>query len=493
MKLPDAQQLKAWDAYTIQQEPVSSTDLMERAAMACTGWLLTHFNNREFMIFCGKGNNGGDGLAIARLLLQHGCAVKIFLPQTANPVSADHAVNLLRLREAGGNAVEISTREELPHITQGIIVIDALYGSGMNRPLEGIVADIVNHLNNSEAVVVSIDLPSGMLVHESSVGRLMVKAAYTLSFQVYKLCFMAAANAAFFGRLVVLDIGLHPLFLHQLDTVYSMTTKEKTVSLLKDRDAFSHKGTHGHALLIAGNKGKAGAAILAARACLRTGAGLLTVDAAETIIDILQTAVPEAMTKDRREKAFSNRFSAIGAGPGMGTGKEETDLLTGLLNDTDQPLILDADALTILSVHKQLLEQLPPGTILTPHPKEFDRVFGACSHEFDRWNRAVALSVRYPFVIVLKGHHTLIAWQGKGMFNNTGNAGMAKGGSGDVLTGMLTALLAQGYTAHDAAILGVWLHGLAGDLALMQQQSLESLLPSDLIDSIGAAFNSLRG
>ena len=491
MKLPDAKQLKSWDAYTIQQEPVSSTDLMERAAMACTSWLLTHFSNRAFMIFCGKGNNGGDGLAIARLLLQHGCPVETFLPETDSTVSADHAVNLLRLQLVGGNVITMPERTAFPHITPGTIVIDALYGSGMNRPLEGIAAELVNYLNDSGAVIVSIDLPSGMLVSESSVGRVMMKATYTLTFQLYKLCFMAAANASFFGKPVILDIGLHPLFIHQLDTVYNLTTKETAASLLKDRDAFSHKGTHGHALLIAGNKGKAGAAILAARGCLRTGAGLLTIEADETTCSILQTAVPEAMTTDRTEKA-DNRFSAIGAGPGMGIEKEETTLLTHLLTNTDKPFVLDADALTILSANKQLLELLPAGTILTPHPKEFDRVFGASSHEFDRWNRAVALSAHYPFVIVLKGHHTLIAWQGKGMFNNTGNSGMAKGGSGDVLTGMLTALLAQRYTARDAAMLGVWLHGLAGDLAIAKGQSVESLLPSDLIDCIGAAFNSLR-
>ena len=491
MKLFNAQQIHLWDAYTMEHEPLSSIELMERAARTCTDFICDNsLHHHALKIFCGKGNNGGDGLAIARQLIELGIYPSVYILEFGAKGTDDFQTNLQRLHELSTDIHFVQAENFFPFIAQDDVVIDALFGSGLNRPLENLSAALVKHINESKAIIVSVDVPSGMFIDKSCKGNAVIHASHTLTFQSLKLCFLAAENASFFGEVHAMDINLDPGFAEATDAVYEMLTKEKVASLRKQRNAFTHKGNFGHALLAAGSTGKMGAAVLAARACLRSGAGLVTVNATADTHAIIHTAIPEAMCMRRDEAIEWQKFSGIGIGPGIGTDATAKQLLENIVANYHKPMLLDADALNILSVSKHLLPAVAEGSVLTPHPKEFARLFGETENEFDRWQLALNISTQYNLVIVVKGHHTLIAYKSKGWFNTTGNAGMAKGGSGDVLSGMITALLAQQYHSLDAAKLGVYLHGLAADIAL-ENQSLESLLATDIIHSIGQAFKML--
>lgn len=492
MKLLSAQQIHQWDAFTIAHEPVTSTDLMERAAQSCTDWLIeNNLHSKTIKIFCGKGNNGGDGLAIARQLIERGVNPSVFILEFGAKGTDDFQTNLNRLHPLTTEMFFLQSEDFFPAIQKDELIIDALFGSGLNRPLTGLSASLVEHINHSGADVVAIDVPSGMFIDKSSIGNPIVEATYALTFQSLKLNFLLAENARWFGKVEVLDIGLHHAFLQEIDADYNLLDKHFISRHLIDRKPFSHKGTFGHALLVAGNKGKMGAAVLAARACLRSGVGLLTTFIPDEAVSIMQTAVPEAMVQVREENPDLEKYSTLGIGPGLGTTDDAVSLVTSLLEKYAHPVVLDADALNIISRNKHLLKQVPEGSVLTPHPKEFDRLFGENSNDFERLQKAIDASKEYPLTIILKGHYSLVSQNGKGWFNTTGNAGMATGGTGDVLTGIITALVAQKYPPFMAACIGVYVHGMAGDLALAYQ-SEESLLPSDIVEALGTAFNQLR-
>ncbi|GAB4092000.1 NAD(P)H-hydrate epimerase [Flaviaesturariibacter terrae] len=497
MKIFSAAQTRAWDAYTIAHEPVASIDLMERAARACTEWLLRRFGpERPMTLFCGPGNNGGDGLAIARLLHGAGRTVTVFIPAEGEG-SADFGQNRERLL-ATNLPLQPWSASDLPG-PENSIIIDALFGTGLGRPLAGAAADLVERINNSGRTIVSIDLPSGLQADARSEGT-VVHATHTLTFGAPKLGQLLQENGAFIGELHLLDIGLPNAYASDTETAFEYVDRAFAQSLYRPRSRFAHKGSFGHALLAAGAYGKMGAAVMAAMACLRGGSGLLSCHCPRAGAAILQSTVPEAMLiPDNHETELATlpeklrRFAAIGIGPGIGSGDGTVELLAAYLRNAACPLVLDADALNILARNKALLSTLPAGSILTPHPKEFDRLFGEHASDFDRISTALAQATRLNSVVLLKGHHTFVATPaGRGFFNSTGNAGMAKGGSGDVLTGLLTALRAQGYSAEDAAVLGVWLHGKAADIAV-ETQSYESLLPTDLVAHFGAAFRGLYG
>lgn len=492
MKLLSAQQIQQWDAFTMQQEPVNSIDLMERAAQQCVDWIIHHeLTKSPVKIFCGKGNNGGDGLAIARLLLEKEIKPSIFILEFGAKGTDDFQLNLYRLHQLTTDIHFVQSAEFIPVITRNDLVIDALYGSGLNRPLTLLSATIVQHINQSGATVISIDVPSGMSIDKSSKGNSIIKAGFTLTFQSLKLCFLVAENAEYAGEVHVLDIQLHPKFTDSVYTVFEVVSKPKIIASIKPRKDFSHKGNYGHALLVAGNTGKMGAALLAAKACLRTGTGLLTVSVDKENLPILHITIPEAMAMVREPEISLDAFTAIGIGPGLGKGEDAQNMVLTVLQQFRKPMVIDADALNIISQNKEWLTEIAEGSVLTPHPKEFERLVGECENDFERLNKAVEFSRVYPFILVLKGHFTLIAAGGRGWLNMTGNAGLAKGGSGDALTGMITGLLAQKYEPLQAALTGVYLHGLAADLAL-ENQSLESLLASDVIDAIGKAYNFLK-
>jgi ADP-dependent NAD(P)H-hydrate dehydratase / NAD(P)H-hydrate epimerase len=501
VELYNAAQIKKWDAYTIENEPISSIDLMERAATKCTEWIITNgFHQLSFKIFCGKGNNGGDGLAIARLLHNKDVVVEVYILEFGKLGSEDFQINLHRLHELPIPIHFLQSADQLPQLKDEV-VIDALYGSGLNKPLDGLSAEVVHHINEHAVEVIAIDIPSGLFMDASSKNNISIVARHTLTFQTYKLAFLVAENNKNVGQLHILDIGLHPLFLQQ-EPASKFTLDEtfiKSIYKSRKKNPFAHKGTFGHSLLICGSYGKMGAAVLAAKACLKSGAGLLTCFIPSVGYNIMQTALPEAMViTDDHENILANlpshieTYSAIGIGPGIGTAVETQKLFSFLVRRSDKPVVIDADGLNCLSLDTSLLSQLPPNSILTPHPKEFDRLFGEYDSDFDRIKTAETKSKELHIIIVLKGHHTLITTPGGiSFFNTTGNAGLAKGGSGDVLTGIITALLSQGYEPAHAALLGIYLHGLSADIAA-KEIALESMMSSDIIENISAAYKKIE-
>ena len=500
MQILTVQQVREWDQFTIQQEPVSSIDLMERAATRCVEWIEKQdWQQKHLRIFCGKGNNGGDGLAIARLLLHKQYSVFVYILENGKSGSTDFEKNLERLNAYSSVTIHfLRTSTELPIIQKEDIIVDALFGSGLNKPLNGFTAEVVKNMKLSRAEVVSIDVPSGLFLDEAFCGNTVVKANATLTFQCYKLGLLLQENAEFIGDVHVLDIGLHPAYLETIHTDHKIITAELIKSLYKPRNRFSHKGTYGHALLIAGSYGKMGAAVLATKACLRSGAGLTTACIPKCGYNIMQVAAPEAMTITDSNENFIitlpediEKYSSIGIGPGIRTGEETQKILSFIVRRYQKTLVIDADGLNCLSLQKELLDQLPPNSILTPHPKEFERLFGVHANDFKRIETAREKAKQLNIIIVLKSHHSFIALpDGSGYFNTTGNSGMATAGSGDVLTGIITALLAQGYTPADAALFGVYMHGLAGDLAA-KALSKESMIAGDLVDFLPKAFQSL--
>jgi ADP-dependent NAD(P)H-hydrate dehydratase / NAD(P)H-hydrate epimerase len=501
MEILSAPQIRAWDQYTMEHEPVASIDLMERAAAACFSWLKKNgYAGRSFSVYCGKGNNGGDGLALARMLSRIDCPVSVFILEFGHKGTDDFQVNLARLHEVDVEVRFIQGEEHFRPVPSGDVIIDALLGSGLNRALDDVTEKLVNHLNGSGNEIIAIDIPSGLFVDRSSKGNTSICAGHTLSFQCLKPAFLVAENAACTGKVHVLDIGLQNSWLMESRSELELVDRAMISAIFKPRNDFAHKGQFGHALMIAGSHGKMGAASLSALACLRAGAGLLTCHVPGCGYSIIQTAVPEAMVQtDREEKvstALANDFaqgqySVIGIGPGLGQDQRTRTMMQDVLRKFKRPMVIDADALNILSTDKFLLSEIPPYSILTPHPKEFERLFGGAGDDFARIQSARDAARQFQCVIVLKGHYTFIAMPGgKGYFNSTGNAGMAKGGSGDVLTGILTALISQGYSPGEAALLGVYIHGLAGDFAA-ETHSRESMLPSDLVAHLGKAFISL--
>ena len=467
MKILTTAQIRQADQYTIEHEPISSADLMERAATQVFEWLLAHVNkDREINIFCGIGNNGGDGLVVARLLSQAGMRPKAFM-----------------LRDFQSSA-------DFPEIAPDSVIVDALFGSGLNRPVEGLAGELIEYLNRQQAIRVAIDISSGLFADRPSPKGAIFHADYTLTFQQPKLAFLMPENDVFTGQLEVLDIKLHPQFLDEVITNNFLVDKKLIVDMIHRRPRFSHKGTYGHALLIAGSEDKPGAAILASKSCMRTGVGLLSVALPKSAWTPLQVALPEAMLHDAEHL---DPFSAIGIGPGLGKSDEAQRMVKHVIQDAKVPLVLDADALNILSENKTWLSFLPAKTILTPHPKEFERLFGKTSTSFERLELQREMAVKYGIIIVLKGAYTATAMpNGTVFFNNTGNPGMATAGSGDVLTGMILSLLAQRYTPEEAAVLGVYLHGLAGDFAA-DAFSQEAMIASDITNNIGKAFSSITG
>lgn len=499
MKIPSAAQIREADAFTIKNEPVSSIDLMERAAEACANKIagLTG-RSTTYYIFCGKGNNGGDGLAIARLLAGMGRVVEVFIIEHTQKQSEDFSVNLSRLQKIG--SVKITTASKKDQLSllpaqKNIVVIDALLGTGVNKPTEGLLAEVIDLINSLNSHVISIDVPSGLYCDEKTAHGSIIKATKTLTFQRPKLSFLFAENYKYTGTFEILDIGLDENFIEQQSSSNFYITHNDIRLLIEHRSQISHKGNFGHALLLAGSKGKIGAAVLASRACLRSGAGLLTTRIPKCGYSVLQTALPEAMVSEDDEENFisgcpdTEKYAAIAAGPGLGDEKETQQMLKVLIQQASAPLVLDADAINILSENKTWISFLQQNTILTPHPKEFDRLAGKHSSGFERLESCKSFAQKHGLIIVLKGAHTAVVFPDKKVFfNSSGNAALAKGGSGDVLTGMILGLLSRGYTSEHACLIAVYIHGYAADL-YVKKFSDESMLASDLIELLPVAFN----
>lgn len=501
MKIFPTNSIKKLDAYTIEHEPIASIDLMERSAEVLTKAITQRWaNETPVTVFAGPGNNGGDALAVARMMAEKGYTVEVFLFNTKGDLSPDCRTNkelVEMMEEVRFN--EISTQFVPPTLTPQHLVIDGLFGSGINKPLSGGFAAVVKYINASSAMVVSIDVPSGLMGEENTfnVKSNIIRADVTFSLQLPKLAFLFAENTEFVGEWELLDIQLSQEGIRQTETNYEMVEAEEIRSLIKPRRQFSHKGHYGHALLIAGSKGMAGAAVLAARACMRSGVGLLTVHTPLCNNDILQTSIPEAMVEqDASENYFAiptemDDYQALGIGPGLGKNEETEAALLEQLEHCQLPVVLDADALNILANHRHALTHLPKGSILTPHPKELERLVGKCQDSYERLTKACELAHTAHVHIILKGaYSTIITPEGKCFFNPTGNPGMATAGSGDVLTGVILSLLAQGYPAKEAALIGTYIHGLAGDFA-QKKYGMIGLTASDIVNCLPTAWRLL--
>ena len=503
MKIFTSSQIKELDRFTIENEPIPSIDLMERAAKALTRAITETWSNTvPVVVFAGPGNNGGDALAVARMMSEQGYQVSVYLFNITGHLSEECAANKQRLVENKyvKDFTEVSQEFNPPHLEKGMLVVDGLFGSGLNKPLAGGFASLVKYINSSAADIVSIDVPSGLMTEDNTynVRANIIHANLTLTLQQPKLAFFFPEHQAFIGKLRVLDIRLSQEGIDKIEANYTVVEEAEIRSMLLQRSPFAHKGQMGHALLIAGSYGMAGAAILATRACLRSGVGKVTVHTPKKNREILQISVPEAVLQfDPEETIFSEAvdtedFNALGIGPGLGQSETTAIPVITQLRRATCPVVADADVLNILGSHRAWMQQLPKGIILTPHAKEFDRMEGHSADTYERITKARHLAERIQGYVILKGHYTAICMpDGHVMFNPTGNAGMATAGSGDVLTGIITALLARGYEPKAACIVGVYLHGLAGDLAA-RDLGEESLIAEDIIRYLSRAFKRLK-
>lgn len=494
MKFFPASTIKDIDLYTIEHEPIASIDLMERAARSLTDVVLERYAHRSFVVFAGPGNNGGDALAMARMLRAAGNQADVWLIAPGGTLSPDCRANFERLE--GVNVVDDNF--VMPAVEPDAVIIDGLFGSGLNRPVEGVFASVIKGIDALDNEVVAVDIPSGLLGENNDPAtQLIVFATLTITLQFPKLSLLFAENAPFVGELKVVDIGLSKEAIKNTQTKLFLTEEADVKPLLKHREKFAHKGNFGHALLVAGSQGMAGASVLAARAALRSGVGLLTVHLPHCNNIVVQAAVPEAMTSiDSCITHFSDeldtsRYSVVAVGPGLGQNEESEKALLHLIDNCEVPMVIDADALNILSRNPQYLQRLPQGSVITPHVGEFNRLFGKTNNSYIRLMASLAYAKSFGVTIVLKGAYTVVTSpDGVHCFNTTGNPGMATAGSGDALTGVIAALLAQGYSAPDAARLGVYLHGLAGDLAASVVGEI-ALTASDIVEYIPAAWNKI--
>jgi NAD(P)H-hydrate epimerase len=491
MKILRTDQIRQADQATMFRQGLASHELMERASLRCVEWLRTHYqlpgSDRSFMVVCGPGNNGGDGLVIARQLRLMGCGVKAKVVHEADTFSSDNRRNQRRAEAAG-----VAFIAELPdQLDAHTVVIDAIFGSGFMGTAQGAFADAIHQINRWGREVVSVDVPSGL--DGDRLGEPegpVVLATHTLVFQCPRRAFMHPQSGHFVGSWHVLDIGLDTEFIDGCASGETAITRQVVLQLLPGRRApFSHKGTYGTALLAGGSAGMQGAAMLAGWAALASGAGKVRVHACAGGI----CPLPELMTSvdDNADHItdvpFRNGYSAVGFGPGAGTHDDTARALKRLIQDCTVPVVLDADALNILAENPTWLPFLKPGTILTPHPGEFQRLVGRCFTDEEVMDKAHDLSRRSNSIVVLKGHHTVVITPtGEARYNTSGNPYMATAGAGDVLTGVITSLLAQGMNPTAAAIAGVWLHGAAGDLALLQAGA--GITASELVKNLPAAL-----
>ena len=500
MKIFDIAQLAEADKVTIEKQGISSSDLMERAATLVFNDIHSKLNGAQIpiKIFCGIGNNGGDGLVIGRLLLEHGYEVTVFVVNYSNNRSQDFLLNYDRIKEVNHDwPILIKGEDDFPELTDKDFIIDAIFGIGLNRPLEKWVGNLVAYINNSKAFILSVDMPSGMFADKMpNEEQPAIKANVTITFQAPKLIFLLPQAAAYIGDMQVIDIGLDREYLAKTKVNKQLINKPEAQLLYKNRESFAHKGDYGHVLIIGGSYGKIGSISLTGRAALRTGAGLVTIYSPKCGYQILQTVLPEAMvlTDESENQIESIDFDlepdVICFGMGAGTSKKTSAAFKDLLTSYDKPMVIDADGINLLSEEKVLCKHLPENSVLTPHPGELERLIGKWKDDFDKLEKAKKFSAKYKVILVIKGAHTITVFKDDLYVNNSGNPGMATAGSGDVLSGVITSLISQQYEPLIAAVLGVFLHGKAGDI-MAEELSYEGLIAGDIADNIGKSFLDL--
>jgi len=472
---------------------------MQRAAAQLFEWLHSRLRGTQvnIQLFCGIGNNGGDGMALARMLHEHGYSIKVHVVNYSDKRSEDFLLNLERLKDLKVWPDFINKESDLPEISPNDIVVDAIFGIGLNRVPDDWVGKLIGHINDSRAFVLSVDVPSGLSVDRAPWNTsYVIQASYVLSFQLPKLIFFLPETGVYLNQWEVLDIGLNQDFIANTEADFELIGRPEVLPMYRPRLKFSHKGTYGHSVIVGGSYGKIGAVQLASNACLSVGSGLVSAFVPKCGYDSLQTAVPEVMvltgSRDKNISRIEIPFepSVVGIGVGIGQDDDTIDAFSSFLKKIKLPMVIDADGLNILSKNPELLKDVPQLSVLTPHPKELERLIGHWESDFEKLEKAKEFALQHNLVIVIKGAHTITIYNGKGYVNTTGNPGMATAGSGDVLTGMITGLMAQGYPSVEAAIFGVYLHGLAGDVGA-SKKGYEALKASILVDSIGDAYADL--
>ena len=492
------QQIAEADKATILNNKITSIDLMEQAATQCFQWLHSRLQgqNIKIHVFCGIGNNGGDGLVIARHLFENGYNVNCYIVNFSDKRTNEFLVNYNRLKEIGEWPTVINNENEFPHVSFEDIVIDAIFGNGLTRKPSGFTKKLIQYINSTKVFTLAIDFPSGLFGNQSVTHKdTVLRAGHTLSFQTPKLAFLLPENKNFVNTWEVLDIGLDENYITSLNCKIHYTTKSEIIPLYKARNKWSHKGSFGHSLIIGGSFGKIGAVTLATKAALKIGSGLVTAYLPKCGYNILQISVPEAMVEVDEEKTltyynFKTIPTVIGVGPGMGIAEKTAIGFEKFLKENQLPLVIDADAINILAENKSLLSYVPQNSILTPHPKELERLIGTWKNDYDKLDKASKFSKKHNLILVVKGTHTVII-DGESMhFNSTGNPALATAGSGDVLTGIITGLIAQGYQPKYAAIFGVYLHGKTADIAV-QETSFETFTATTILDYLAEAILDL--
>lgn len=502
MKIFASHDIREIDNATCEAQNIDSLELMERAAGAVSCEIISRFlPSQRIVVVAGPGNNGGDALAVARLLYEQGYRkIEVFLFNVVGKISHDCDEERKKLITMDGiDFTEVRKDFSPPYLGENDVVIDGLFGSGLRKPLQGGFAMLARLINESNAFVVSIDVPSGLFGewNENVSRRDMIHADLTLAFQTPRLSFFFEENAEIIGEWKLLDIDLDEKKMKQIPAEFMLVETRSVRPLLKPRRPFTGKRDYGSVLLMAGSAGMTGAAVLAAGATLRSGAGLVTVHSGRGGMQVVQTAVPEALFEpDKHENyvtdmTIHHTHQAVAVGPGIGTNERTIEALGNLLNNCKSPLVLDADALNCISIRPDLLQVLPPQTIITPHIGEFDRLFGEHSNSEERLKKAIDMARYYNIIIVLKGHRTAtVRPTGRVYFNSTGNPGMATAGAGDVLTGVIASFLAQGYRPEHAATIGVFVHGLAGDLAAEEKGEF-GMVAGDIVNWLGRAIRKI--
>ena len=497
MKILSSKEIRTVDAKTIEYKAIHSYELMEMAASAFTDYFINNYCIRDCNVglFCGTGNNGGDGVAVAHFLYLAGYSVKIFIVEVSNNYSTDCLLNIDRAEKAGLEIMKITSVDQIPSLDNINVIIDAIFGTGLSRSLIGLAKEVIETINTLNKKVVSIDIPSGLFMDKST--TVAINATETVTFQIPKLALFLPLNSQFVGHLSIVDIGLDEKAIAEAATDMYYLTDYTMAGFLKPLDKYTHKGIQGHALIVGGSLGKIGAVTLASKAALRSGCGLVTAFVPQCGVNVIQSAFPEAMVvQDEKDTHISSisydiNPSAIAIGMGMGQHKDTKEALHKFLKKSSTPLVVDADALNILFANPDWLQYLQPNTILTPHPGELSRLIGEWEDDFDKIERTKHFARKYNLIVVIKGAHSLIIDSDYLYVNSSGTPALATAGSGDVLSGIIAGLLAQGYNPLIATKLGVYIHGMTANITA-QEINPRSFIATDIIDNIGKVYDSMN-
>ncbi len=489
MKIGTAQEMRNIDKAAAERFGLSGVVLMENAGRAVAEkavQLLGEPRNKKIFIVCGGGNNGGDGYVAARWLHNHGARVKIFLAADRNNLRGNAAMHFETASRMGIECLSLTDPRDMEkaRITIGFadLVVDALLGTGFQGEMTELYRDSIELMNGSAQKIMAVDIPSGVDADTGMIASVAVQAVCTVTFGLPKPGLLLYPGAGCAGEVVIAPIGIPTDLFTGAEIKQTLTTPELAAGLLPLRRPDAHKGNCGHVLAVAGSRGFSGAAFLTAQGALRSGAGLVTAGVPESILSVMETKTTEAMTLELPEtlagglgadavrviRDFCSRASVVLVGPGLGRQEETLESVREIIQTVDRPMVLDADALSALVGHLEFLAAMETPAVLTPHPGEMARLTGLSVQQVqaDRIGVARKAAVEWSNIVVLKGARTVVAFpDGEVYVNPTGNPAMATGGMGDVLAGVIAAMIAQGLSSHDAAVLGVYLHGLAGDLA----------------------------